>query len=573
MRFLATASFVLLTASAAPAAQVMSGISAAPRSGISVQVTNIYDSLPPSGFVPIRVEIKNNTASKRTWVFLGTNQAMNIAVTTSLTQELNVPGGESRTFEFLVPIASQGGGPSRYSNLVLSIAGHGISNGVANDYFSASSSNPLSPFTGIGAEHATPDWGKLKTRLDTESKRDLDGTALDLRMLSADWRALSGFANIILSASEWRSLTDARRAAILDWIAQGGRLAISQAGGGGGLPQAGPMGSGSIEIWEPGDFVSQASKFLLGAPKLSSTRATEDYLANWAPLAKTGLPAPPFISLIIFVLAFGVIIGPVNFQFLAPPGARHKLFVTIPVISLLASLVLGVIIVLSEGFGGKGEVVAATLILPKEHKAVVWQEQASRTGVLFSNSFPEPSGSLILPVSISRDASRPRFRQRRPASYSLAGGWWNGSWFHSRTAQAQVITSVLPSRERLEVRQTANSTPVVTAGFEEPIEDVWWFDANGGAWHVASLQPGEGRPMDRADAGEFQAGWKRSLSSAGPVVRSNATRFSEERLKEKFFARIPNSRVTQTLPTIRWSPTTRLVMGEARAEESAGGRE
>ena len=72
--------------------------------------------------------------------------------------------------------------------------------------------------------------------------------------------------------------------------------------------------------------------------------------------------------LIGFILVFAVLVGPVNLFWLADASRRHRLFWSTPLISVAASLLLVGVIALQDGFGGSGERVMATLLVPDEQE-------------------------------------------------------------------------------------------------------------------------------------------------------------------------------------------------------------
>jgi amino acid transporter len=110
--------------------------------------------------------------------------------------------------------------------------------------------------------------------------------------------------------------------------------------------------------------------------------------------------------LIVFITAFAAIVGPLNLYWLAGGARRHRLFWTTPLISLAASLLLVVVILLQDGFGGVGKRVLLTYILPGEKKAVVLQEQVTRTGVLLGREFDVQEDVFLTPLLVPTRGGR-----------------------------------------------------------------------------------------------------------------------------------------------------------------------
>ncbi|NIP92090.1 MAG: hypothetical protein GWO24_00865, partial [Akkermansiaceae bacterium] len=78
---------------------------------------------------------------------------------------------------------------------------------------------------------------------------------------------------------------------------------------------------------------------------------------------------------------------------------RHRLFITTPLISLGASLLLVVLILFQDGFGGSGQRVTLMEIGP-ENTAYLSQEQIARTGVLLKTGFTTTEHGYFSPVMI-----------------------------------------------------------------------------------------------------------------------------------------------------------------------------
>ena len=147
------------------------------------------------------------------------------------------------------------------------------------------------------------------------------------------------------------------------------------------------------------------------------------------------------VFLIGFIGCSAILIGPVNLFWIAGAGRRHRLFWTTPVISLSASLLLAIFIVLQDGFGGSGARVIMMQLLPDQKKAVIVQEQAAHTGVLLSKGFSTPDDLYLTPVD---------FRSSGTGQYEQTGRAFAGDWFSSRRVQAHRATAIMPSRAEVQ---------------------------------------------------------------------------------------------------------------------------
>lgn len=559
MRYLVCALALWLVGSVCTWADVLPGLRMDKESGISMKVLNLYEDIPPSGFLPLRVEIRNDSSSSHRWLVQTAQTGAGFGLSTRSLNSLEVPAKSERTFDLLVPLAMQSREAARYSTLMVTVTGHGVSKGLCSAY-SSGSGRPPSAYLGMGKELSVKNWGALAQRLEKDT-RSLDGTSLDTSLLPEDWRALSGFEVIVFTAEEWRKIAPPSRNAILEWVAQGGRLILGFSGSPEGLPAAGPLGTGDVEQWNLAEeWIERMVQTISSTAISQAYLASRDYNWNWSLAAQVGRPEPPLLMLIVFVVVFALVVGPVNFIWLAPSGSRHRLFWTTPAISLAASLLLAGLILTREGFGGRGLYYVAMLSMPSEHKTVRWQEQVSRTGVLSESSFIPSEPSLILPISLKKGTPAP-FPRNSDTSYALDGNVWSGDWFRSRSTQAQIVTAIVPSRERVEVR-LVDGKPQALSTFPQTLDEIFYFDEKGGIWRGKTIAPG--RPVTLTPTTpEIQKAWQeRTLLLSGNIARGRVEAFTRGPLMGKFLASSHAIPPVKTLASIRWTETGGILFGE-----------
>lgn len=556
--------FILTTALSLRAERVLSSPSFAPGSGIEMKFTNFYEEIPPYGFLPLRVEIKNGSARPRKWNVQTIHSQANFRQVQFVTS-LEVEAGSERTFDLLVPLVTQNSSSSRYSDLLVQVSGYAVTHGMSTDHSSVRGKPPTA-FIGMGEGLSTKNWGPLRDQLEKKNSRSLDGSALDIGLLPDDWRGLAGFEVLMFTDEEWRSIEVGKLEAINDWIAQGGKLILCHAGTTAppDLPAAGPIGSGEIEYWPLGsDFIDRAAKLLDGSTKPLSTEVLQNYTWQWPLAEAVGRAEPPQTLIVVFVLAFALIIGPLNFLVLAPLGQRHRLFWTTPLLSVGASVLMGLFIFFSEGVGGNGQRIEAELSIPAARKAVIWQEQVSRTGVLLGNSFVPSEKTLLMPAGLRQSSHSFRPSLDRGASFTLNGATWSGDWFRSRNTQAQVFAAVIPARGKLEIRAGADGTPIALSSFDKDLKEMWYFDQAGEAWRGSDLRPGEKQTLKSTKKEGLAAWWKKNLQPAGPVIRLRAEDFAKGGKEGKFFATTTLPKPISSLPSIRWREAGGIIFGQA----------
>ena len=271
--------------------------------------------------------------------------------------------------------------------------------------------------------------------------------------------------------------------------------------------------------------------------------------------------------ILLAVVAFAITVGPVNFLVFASGVHRSRLFWTTPLIAVVATLLMGLFILISEGVGGRGKVFVALLTMADQKKSVLWQEQVSRTGVLFGTSFtPSEATALLLPIQLKEDGRPGRHYSpwsERNRTYALDANRWSGDWFRSRQTQAQLVMTVEPSRGQFVFDAAADGTPTVTSTFEREMTGLWYFDASGQPWTVGKIAPGETVSLTRAEKSVFDQWFDRALKPAGALTRERVQGFAKAGLPGKFFAAIPEPVRIATLPTIRWEDAGGVVFGRA----------
>src|SRR5205085_2062238 len=125
-----------------------------------------------------------------------------------------------------------------------------------------------------------------------------------------------------------------------------------------------------------------------------------------------------------------------NLFLLAPPGKRHRLFFTTPLLSVLGAVAVAGAIVFQDGFGGDGARRALVVFVPGENEAAIFQEQATHTGFLMRREFPLEDG-LLCAVIPTEEALL--INPTTPAQFVRDKGRATGDWFRNRARQAHLL--------------------------------------------------------------------------------------------------------------------------------------
>jgi hypothetical protein len=406
-----------------------------------------------------------------------------------------------------------------------------------------------------------------------------DGLVIDIcapARWPADWRVWSPFDFVAMGADEFDALDGARRAALREWVALGGTLWLLQARRAGppeslGLGSITPGGAENLirscrarrnELekhnprhgrgrWRGNESdVDEESDFWLRGPwsRLATLLNNDDFEA-WEIERGT-------LLLVLFLIVFGIVVGPVNIYFLAPERRRHRLFLTVPAISVLASVLLGAVIVLADGFGGAGTRRALVVLLPGENKAAVFQQQVSRTGVLPGKAF-----AIEDDTALSRDF---RHDDAGAIRVSRETGSAGGAWFESRKRQVHSLWRVTPTRARVELVAGENDTPlVVLSSLTTTLRDFTYIDGAGETWGVAELAPGRRTPLEKLSEDVDLSRFALKINPGG-VERGHFYAWGGEGGAGGAGGLAP----LDTLKSIRWRDDTVLYTG--RLEEARG---
>lgn len=516
--------FCLWAAGPLQAEQKFSGLVTKPGAGIDLEVLLLLDRTPDYGFAPVRISIRNDSGKDQDWSFLfSTGLGFDDGLSLEYPHSVEVESGKTKTVDILVPLPGVRD-DQRASRLQVKVSGYGMDNstGYAPDRYGSYSTSSVGlsrslftnyqgAMTEVLKKRGTPFLeksavrdefisGRAQTFYGRTSTRQLSATVLDFAKLPADWRSYSSLAEIQITGEEWQEVPKAQEQAIRDWMALGGRLVVTGPGGGRTDVPLGFGGRSDVGIDEGPGLAPILSNLVLELDADPAVPWKLDFAKGWG-LMKTIGPLTVNSPLIIgFVVLFGIVIAPVNLFIFAPSRFRHRLFWTVPLISIVASVLLAAVIVLQDGFGGTGQRLAAVLILPEDHKMAVIQEQVVKTALLLGQQFALPE-KVLLALVPTNGSSMP------DGTVSRAGDQAGGEWFSSRTVKGYQLKTILPTRARVEiVSRSEDGTPVVWSSLPVNLKDFYLIDEQGKTWFSPGLATGERRTLQSGGgkSGEIQ---------------------------------------------------------------------
>ncbi|WP_367872861.1 hypothetical protein [Luteolibacter sp. Populi] len=565
-----------------------------PKSLTKVEANALFSHPAPGGFLPVRITVNNagdqdGNIDIRCVANDGSSGGQGSEVTSSF--KLGAPAGKLTRHDILIPCSTLLNFGYGDGSVQVSLAMSG-SFGSNSGNLSARYGD-TQPAVLLSEALFTPNGSMLDAEI--ASKSGSRGGAnfaakFDPHEMPDDWRAYSGFDGLALTDSDWTTLSPGARTAILRWNRLGGRLVILAVSTNSDLATLGisdlaagersairSFGNVSIEpinnkLTLDKDGVEALVDRFTNKDNLPAlnTSIRSDFSSAW-PLQ--GLFDPKSYNyglFIVILIAFGILVGPVNLFVFAKSGRRHRLFITTPLIALGTSVLLIGLIILIDGFGGRGIRVTLMEVRPDdgENAAYVYQEQVSRTGVLLGAGFTVAEPAAITPVPLSSGSQWSRLTDdnngggmRYEANLRDGKLEVEGDWFQSRSEQGQFVRAIVPGRGRIELRN-ADGPPSMISTFDFPIERIYYVDAAGGYWCGENIERGKAfncREAQQAEVADFvkdasaklSARTRKALKSLDPLERGS----------RHFIAVTDKAPGIATFEGIKWTSSTTYITG------------
>ena len=560
--------------------------------GTTIEVIAPFNILPDNGFFPLRVETTNKTASELTWSIDVQTHKRNRsyahkgdAPLIEARFQVKCPAGESKVAELLVPI-HQGGNDTATQDgeqyLSLSVKSSSEEGRTDSGFFSRTAAVDMENFvvSDVLTQMHVPDM--VENAYGRSYYREEVGGSFEVAYLPQDWRAYAGYNSLVFARADYLKISPMVKVALEQWVQGGGSLIILNDGG--VLPQDEfPMegepnlvireGFGNRQVIECGSsFKDFKAKELIDAFDLGSRKTAEsaqlDYSWNndWVLGKELGNRSLQTSLILIALIIFGIVVGPVNLFVWADKTRRHRLFYTTPLISLVMCILLIGIIVIRDGFGGDGtRAIAIDVGRPGGNSASILQEQFSRTGILFSSTFEIDEHAVINAVHapVSEYNLADSNSAQAVVSYdakSKGKGWeFSGDWFESRAEQAQVVRSVFPSRERLEFIQSVDGKPRLVSSFSYSLENVYYRGEDGEVWSAQSIAPGETVTLVRSTVDKQREDAGRLVARFGDTHQRMLRNMIER--PGSFSAQAVGTPVIETYKSVDWQSSPALITG------------
>ena len=577
---------------------------------ISLELNSLIERLPASGYYPVRVKIVNDGPIDRTWQFFFTSSGSNFDKGNRLKSDFTVTCNATSVagVDLLVPVMSilnnrnsrsflrRSSSPMEPLRTQLDVSVRpsppletsradlrtDIARGASSLWPSVIYSEEIQNGNGNALDKATADHLHGSSSGMSGSSEEFGGLFL-AKSMSDDWRAYIGYDACILTEKEWNELPAGARNALRKWNRLGGSLIIyttnpatdlNTLGFGretGVSPVTDPGWGTTILRPFPSDGLLEASEVVelvvdavkkTGGPRISDPR--DNFRSSWKLQDALGIKTSQLILVIIVLVAFGVLVGPINLFVFARAGKRHKLFISTPLISLGASIILLGLILLQDGFGGYGKRLILQEIGP-DNTAYISQEQIARTGVLLNTSFTTSEPGYLTPLTIGKS------RWARVTESNGGGnGVYNveltetglaatGDWFKSSSEHGHLLETVRPSRERISLVGNSDN-PTINSTFGFVLEKVFFRDLTGQLWTTSDIQQGRNKSMTPAEETEFTPWFNGLQQRFGP--RNRARLDLARNRRGYFFGFAPETDGISSLASIDWKTTSTFVTGQ-----------
>lgn len=567
--------FLLALATAAHAQQQLMRVQTDVKTDSYVEVTALFTRPAPSGYLPVRIRIVNQLTSDRSLglTFESTNGYGDRGSRMKTSFSFDAPAEKSSQQDILVPLVALYGDDS--AEVTVNLFGSmGSGAGSLSSQYA-----PDQPAVLLGEKLFTPNASMLDAEVVSKYSHSYRGGAsqfaakFDAREMPEDWRAYSGYDSLVLTDSEWTGTSAGARSAILSWVRLGGQLLLySESGNPTGLNLPTDTSFGQINVKPIAPNLKLDAAKTVNATRSSSLTTQqqslrEDYSSVWPLQNSFGVQGFNYLVFILILIAFGVIVGPVNLFVFAKSGRRHRLFITTPLISLATSLLLIGLILLMDGFGGRGVRAVLMEVRPDngENAAYIHQEQFSRTGVLTGASFTLNEAATLSPVPIN---SNNRWARLTNDNNGAGSGYsmefidgklkTSGDWYQSRSEQGQLLSSVVPTRGRIE-RASPAGNPQLLSTFDFPIETLFYRDSTDQWWRADNLVPGTRFQPMQVTASDVQTVMTEEKGRFGKHNRSLLDRVDER--PNCFVAITTAAPGVDTFKGIKWKETRTIITG------------
>ena len=553
------------------------------ESGSEIKISSPFSAVPPRGYLPIDVEVNNKSDKPSYWTFKvnsvdGYSYRKESNSKMSSEYALECPPREVERRSYLVPVVTVLNYNSYQNNSNVSIEYTESGGFRSENKLETATSKSMPSLLMSEALHRVNG-----SALSSEYKKSMGrsgGKRMDFDChflpseMPTDWRAYSGFDSIMITPEDWGGMDSVVRRALLDWCVLGGALMVYQGEGAlsledAGIPKEGAFGWGRVSEETIGRDLKLDTKnffFEMKFHPIANRDLAENYQSSWS--LKKAFGERPFNiwPLIIILLAFAILVGPVNLFVFAKEGRRHRLFFTTPLISIITTLLLFIVILVQDGIGGKGIQRSLVEIDSASNTMYGSQEQICRTGMLLKSQFEMNTPATIDPVLLARDNNWARVKanneggkcQYKLQLTSSIKTELSGDWFLSRTESGHLIHYKKPTRQGIDVIKESVGLYALSS-LKPEMKTFFYRSADNTYWKASSLKQGIKKKLDQVTAKEFRTWLNNERALFG---QTNQKRIRSDNRPNRYYASCEDWDSLSTHPDIKWNDKTALICGD-----------
>lgn len=560
--------------------------------GSTVTVTPVFGLAGSAGSLAVRVEIRNLTSAERTWVLSLTEGYPSRTLSTKADFSFRVPAGQVSSHDVLLPLTPHFIN-SAYRTFTTEVYTSGQKTERRDNSFD---DNETLAIVALSEKLATRSLSALDQAWLRGSSDKRFGLSYDPKNLPSDWRGYSALDVLLIDLPTWKTLPRETVRSILTWVRLGGVLDIyvDNTNPSSLVEKTGPtLADVELKIPDPYDAKETRLDLSLGTIRVFpwngselSNKITSNYnhltsrndtLTQGSGLEKEiGTPEVQGGLAFAILLVFAIIVGPFNLFFLAKKGRRHRLFVTTPIISFAACVMVVLLIVFREGIGGNGyRATFAELTHDSEgSRLLLTQSQVSRTGVMFGSGFGSDLPLQIDPVEMSATYFNPLSNiAGLHTTYLFRENRHEGGFFRSRSEQGFSVRAALPTRSRIELTSAPVPTtngdvfstppaPTLVSSLGLTITELYFRDQSGAVWHSDTPTPPGGTFQLVPSTHEKLHSWLQAQGTSLPEkVRDDVRHIGMQNGRYVARAAYAPELILPTHPDIRWQTTPTLLTG------------
>lgn len=321
------------------------------------------------------------------------------------------------------------------------------------------------------------------------SRSSRDQVQVQSEDLPSDWRMLTAFPLIIIDGESGSSagVSAEVQEALRRFAFAGGTVIVAASES---LP-AGPLRDVARKAGD--DCLAHGLGSVLAIPSLGRSLDTlADRLAQlpaqgyglWPATTEMfptqeieGLGRAPVTMFVLVILAFAILVGPVNFIMLKRRKKPLLALITVPLAGFGTTVVILAYGIFHDGFGVRGVVTTCTLLDQTRHEAVSVQARTLFAGIAPSEMTMNPD-TLLLSIRAGRRKSEWPDRWHLDVDTQRL----DGGILPSRTITPLLTVQQGPVRDRLTVRRSGDTLEVLPDGNFEPIGELLLRDLDGQFW-------------------------------------------------------------------------------------------